>query len=389
MTARQRGASKTMAKRDYYEVLGVPREASPDQIRSAYRKLAMDSHPDHHPNDPDAEATFKEAAEAYEVLGDPDKRSRYDRYGHSGLSGTGFHEFTDINDIFEMFGDILGGSNLFSQIFGGGGRGRRVRRGPSLRVAVEISLEEAARGATKTLAIRRHEMCSECQGSGARPGTRPVTCPTCGGHGQVLRAQGMFRIQTVCPKCRGRGQHIETPCATCHGSGRVRATRDLTVTVPAGVDNGMQLRLEGQGEPGDNGAPPGHLFCDVHVRSHPFFERHGPDLVCQVPVTFSQAALGADIDVPVLSGKRSMKVRPGTQSGQVYRMRGEGMPDPEERGRGRGDVLVQVVLETPSKLTREQRELFRKLAEMEQKHVSPERKSFFERLKSYFSAESE
>ena len=376
-----------MAKRDCYEVLGVPRDAQPDQIKSAYRKLAMKYHPDRHPDDPDAEQKFKEAAEAYEVLGDPDKKAKYDRYGHDGLAGTGFHEFTDINDIFEAFGDIFGGG-VFGDLFGGGmrGRTRRVRRGPSLRVVVEIRLEEAARGVSKTLSVQRHETCSACRGSGAKPGTKLDTCPTCGGAGQVVQQQGFFRIQTTCPHCGGRGQRITSPCSGCRGSGRVGVSRDLEVNLPAGVDTGSRLRPEGQGEAGENGAPPGDLFCDVVVRQHPFFERHGQDLVCQVPITFSQAAIGAEIDVPVLSGTRAMKVRPGTQSGQVYRMRGEGMPDP--RGYGRGDVLVQVVLETPTKLSKVQQELFRKLAEQEDKHVSPERKSFISKLKDYFSGDS-
>ena len=376
-----------MAKRDYYEVLGVSRDATADQVKSAYRKLAMKYHPDRHPDDPDAEQKFKEGAEAYEVLSDADKRSRYDRYGHDGLAGTGFHEFTDINEIFEAFGDIFGGG-LFGDFFGGGmgRRTRRVRRGPSLRAVVEISLEEAATGVKKTLGLHRHETCTKCNGSGAKPGTSPVRCGTCGGSGAVVQSQGFFRVQTTCPHCGGRGQRIETPCPECRGTGRVRQARDLDVRIPAGVDTGMRLRLDGQGDAGDNGAPPGDLFCDILVRPHPFFERQGSDLICQVPIAFGQAALGADIEVPVLAGKRTMKIRAGTQSGQVYRLRGEGMPDPH--GYGRGDVLVQVVLETPTKLTKEQRELFGKLATLEEKHVSPERKSFFEKLRDYFSGSS-
>ena len=371
-------------KRDYYEILSVARDASDDDVKRAYRQLALKYHPDRNPDDPEAERNFKEAAEAYEVLSDPEKRARYDRYGHQGLSGTGFHEFTNAEDIFEAFGDIFGGT-MFGDLFGG----RRSRRGPrpgrDLKVEVELDLLEAAKGVTKTFDVRRDEICAQCRGSVAKPGTKPVSCSYCGGRGQVLQSQGFFRIATTCPGCHGRGTQIREPCSECSGSGRVKTKRTLEVEIPAGVDSGMKVRLRGEGEPGDNGAPRGDLYCFITVREHPLFHRDGSNLICQVPITFSQAALGADVEVPSLSGKKTLSISRGTQSGEVFRLRNLGMPDP--RGHGHGDLVVQVVVEIPRKLTKRQEELLREFADIEQSQVSPQRKSFFDKLRDYFVSE--
>ncbi|MBI3468778.1 MAG: molecular chaperone DnaJ [Planctomycetes bacterium] len=374
------------SKRDYYDVLGVGRDANADEIKSVYRRLALKFHPDRNPNDPEAEKKFKEAAEAYEVLSDADKRSKYDRFGHAGLSGTGVHEFRDAQDIFDVFGDIFGGA-LFGDLFGG----RRGRGGPragrDLRMQLDLDLFEAAKGASKTMDIRRQEICSQCGGSGAKRGTKPVTCSYCGGRGQVFQSQGFFRIATTCPSCRGTGSQIRDPCPECSGAGRVVATRTLQVDIPPGVDTGMRVRLRGEGEPGGNGAPRGDLYCYINVREHPLFHREGVNLICQVPITFAQAALGADVEVPSLSGKQPLSIPRGTQSGEVFQLRGQGMPDPH--GRGRGDLVVQVIVETPKKLTKRQEELLREFAELENSHVSPERKSFFDKLREYFAPTEE
>jgi molecular chaperone DnaJ len=373
-------------KRDYYEVLGVARDASDDDIKRAYRRLALKFHPDRNPNDAEAEQKFKESAEAYEVLSDAEKRSKYDRYGHQGLSGTGFHEFTNAEDIFEAFGDIFGGG-MFADLFGG----RRSRGGPragrDLRVQVELDLIEAAKGVTKTIDIRRDEICSTCKGSGARPGTQPISCSYCGGRGQVLQSQGFFRIATTCPGCQGRGTQIREPCPDCRGTSRVQAKRTLELPIPGGVDTGMKVRLRGEGEPGDNGAPRGDLYCYISVRDHPLFHREGLNLICQVPITFTQAALGAEIEVPSLTGRQPLSIPRGTQSGEVFHLRGQGMPDPH--GRARGNLVVQVVIETPRNLTDRQEELLREFAELEQVHVSAHHESFFDKVRGYFVPEGD
>lgn len=374
-------------KRDYYEVLGVARDASEDDIKRSYRRLALKFHPDRNPNNPEAEQKFKEAAEAYEALSDPDKRSKYDRFGHQGLSGTGFHEFTNAEDIFEAFGDIFGGG-MFGDLFGGR---RAARRGPrpgrDLRIHLELDLFEAAKGVTKTFDIRREELCSPCRGSGAKAGTQAVTCSYCGGRGEVYQSQGFFRIATTCPGCHGRGSQIREPCTECSGSGRVKTKRTLEVPIPPGVDTGMKVRLRGEGEPGDNGAPRGDLYCYITVRENPLFHREGLNLICQVPITYSQAALGADIEVPSLSGKQRLSIPRGTQSGEVFHLRRQGMPDPH--GRAHGDLVVQVLIETPRKLTDRQEELLREFAELEKVNVSPHRRSFFDKVKDYFVADEE
>jgi molecular chaperone DnaJ len=365
-------------KRDYYEVLGVRREADDEEIKRAYRKLAMQYHPDRNVGDPEAEAKFKEAAEAYEVLRDPDKRQRYDRYGHAGLEGLNVPHFHDAQSVFDLFGDIFG--DLF---------GQRRRHGPQpgrdLEVLIELDLAEAARGVRKSVTIPREELCSECAGHGLRRGTRPAPCRRCGGQGVVVQSQGFFRVQQTCRGCGGRGTIITDPCPACGGSGRVTSRRTLEVDIPPGVDTGNRIRCSGEGEAGDPGAPRGDLYCVVRVREHPLFQRDGTHLICQVPITFSQAALGGDIEVPTLDGTLPHKLKRGTQSGEVVRIPGQGMPS--VRGGRRGDLLVQLIVETPRHLTKRQEELFRELAELDQKHVPPQRKSFLDKLKEFFTAE--
>lgn len=374
------------AKRDYYEVLGVGRSASEEEIAEAYRKRALEYHPDRNPGDEEAVAKFKEAAEAFEVLSNSDKRARYDRYGHAGLEGPGggAPHFRDISDIFEAFGDIFGGG-LFDDFFGGRRAGRRVRKGSDIRCELVLDLAEAARGITKTVRFNRHEKCATCGGSGARPGTQPEPCQYCGGRGRVIQSTGLFSLQSTCPSCGGAGAVVRDPCSDCRGQGYVvgRVTRD--VKVPAGVDTHTRLRLQGEGEPSPNGGPPGDCYCFVTVKEHPLFKRDGPHLLCQVPIGYAQAALGAQIDVPTLDGRQELDIPRGTQSGDVFKLAGQGMPVP--RRRGRGDLLVQVFIEVPKRLTAEHERILRELAEMENAHVSPQRKSFFSKVKEYFQSE--
>ena len=370
-------------QRDYYEILGVKKDASDDDIKCAYRKLAGKFHPDRNPGDEAAVHSFKEAAEAYDVLSSQEKRARYDRFGHAGVQGSvgGGGGYADVGDIFEAFGD------LFGDIFNQGGRqqrgGRRARKGDSLRTSVTIELMEAAVGVSRELEIARHAVCDTCHGTGAKPGTSPQTCDYCGGRGQVVQSQGFFRIQTTCPACRGEGTIIREKCETCRG-GKVKTVRvKLDVKIPAGVDNEMQLCLRGEGDPGENGGPNGDLYIDIRVKSHSLFQREGRHLICNVPITFSQAALGAELDIPILTGKHQLTIPAGTQPGEVFRLRGFGMPDPQ--GAGRGDLMVHVHVEVPKKLTKKHEELLRQLAEVENKHVSPHRKTFFESLKEFFT----
>jgi molecular chaperone DnaJ len=372
-----------MTEQDFYAVLGVERTAGADEIRSAYRQLAKKWHPDLNPNNPEAEERFKEAAEAYEVLSDPEKRRRYDQYGKEGLRGTDFREFTDLSDIFSAFGDIFGGG-LFEGLFGNGGGGGQ-GRGQHLKIQVEVGLEEVATGVKKEIELTRRERCSDCQGSGAAKGTRPSRCSTCGGYGVVQQGAGFFSLRTVCPACRGRGQFVKTPCARCRGTGKEAVRREITITVPPGAEDGIRYRYPGQGDAGDFGAPSGDLFCFVTVKPHPLFERHGDDLVCTVPITFAQAALGAEIEAPTLEGRTTVRVPRGTQSGHLLRLPGKGLP--AARGRGRGDQIVHLVIETPAHLTARQEELLREFAETEEKAVQPQRKSFFEKLKTSFRSE--
>jgi molecular chaperone DnaJ len=373
------------AQRDYYEVLGVERSASAEEIKRAYKKLAAKYHPDRNPGDSEAIERFKEASEAFDILGNEDTRVRYDRFGHAGVSGAaGAHQFHDVQDIFDTFGD------LFGDLFGGRARrggGSRGRRGEHLRTSVTIDLVEAAVGCQRELKIQRRKPCETCHGTGAKPGTAPVLCDYCGGHGQVVQSQGFFRIQTTCPACQGQGKVVRDKCHDCRGSRFTTTEVRLEVKIPAGVDNDMQMRLAGEGDPGENGGPSGDLFVDLRVKPHPLFQRDGRHLLCEVPITFAQAALGCELEIPLLTGKHRLTIPAGTQPGEVFKVRGQGMPDPH--GGPRGDLVARMQVEVPRKLTKKQEELLRQLAELDQKHVSPHRKSFFESVKEFFGADEE
>lgn len=370
-----------MADRDYYEVLGVERDASAEEIKRAYRKLAMKYHPDRNPEDPDAAEKFKEAAAAYQVLGDAEKRRRYDRYGMAGVQGAGAQQFGTVEDIFDAFGEIFGGGGIFGDFFGGGGRRRSAtRKGRSLRVAVEIDMEDVLTGTEKTISLRRGEICPACDGAGAaQDGIR--TCGTCRGHGQVESRQGFFSMRRTCPRCGGSGKVIAEPCAECHGKGQVQKDADVTIQIPPGIESNVRLQIRGEGEPVPGGVR-GDLYCDVRLREHPVFERQGSDLYCEVPLAFPTAALGGSVEVPTLDGETyELAVPKGTQSGKLLRIRGQGLPN-RQTGH-RGDLLVQVIVETPEKLTARQEELLRELAEIEEANVSRRRKGFLDKVKEY------
>jgi molecular chaperone DnaJ len=381
-----------VSKRDYYEVLGISRSAGDADIKSAYRKLAMKYHPDRNPGDKAAEEKFKEAAEAYAVLADSDKRAMYDRFGHAGVSsaagaGAGFDPniFHGFEDILGGLGDIFG----FGDLFGGGRRRGGPQRGADLRYDLEISFEEAAKGVETSIQIPRQENCETCHGSGAAAGTSPTTCPQCRGQGQVRFQQGFFTVARTCPQCRGAGKVITKPCQTCHGTGRVQRDRKLTVKIPAGIATGQQLRLQGEGESGFMGGPSGNLYVVVQVQEHEFFRRDGNNLYCEIPVNFPTLALGGEIQVPTLDGTESVKVPEGTQTGTTLRLRGKGMPD--VGGRGRGDLFATVQVQTPRKLTRDQRRLLEELAKVLPKEKFEPRqrededdRNLFDRVKDMF-----
>ena len=373
--------SSMAAKRDYYEVLGVAREASEKEIAAAYRKLAIKYHPDSHPGDADATVKFKEAAEAYEVLSDAQKRERYNHFGHNAPDFAGGPHFQDVEDIFEAFGGIFG------DLFGGSRRGRRARRGADVQVQITLELEEAARGINKTVEFGRSKKCETCEGSGARPGSKKATCQYCGGRGQIVQSAGILRVQTTCPSCQGSGSTITEPCEKCRGRGYMSERVRQEVKIPAGIDDGMQVRIRGEGEPSPDGGPSGDLYCHVKVRKHRLFQRDGSNLILQMPISYTQAALGSQLEIPTLQGKQELQIGAGTQSGEVFRLRGRGMPDP--RGNGTGDLLVQTFIEVPKKLGADQEKLLRELAELERANVSPHRKSFFEKIKDYFAGEGE
>ena len=374
-------------KRCYYEVLSVERSASKQEIDRAYRKLAIKYHPDSNQGDETAVESFKEATEAYEVLSDPDKRQRYDQFGHAGVGGS-TAQYQDVEDIFEAFGDLFGGG-MFGDLFGGrgGGRRRRVRRGADIRCDVTLSLEEAARGTQKNVSFRRRVRCETCEGSGAAPGSQPETCETCGGRGQVIQSAGILRVQTACPRCKGTGSQISQPCDDCRGSGLQNEKAELSVEIPAGVDDGMRVRLEGEGEASPDGGPPGDCYCFITVRPHELFKRDGHHLILQLPISYSQAALGAEIEVPTLSGPETLRIDAGTQNGEVFTIRGQGVVDP--RGGRAGDLLVQVFIEVPKKLSAAQEKLLRELADVEHESVLPHRKSFLEKLRAFFDPDHE
>ena len=375
-----------MAKRDYYEVLGVKREASQDDIKRSYRRLAMKYHPDKNPGDNTAEGKFKECAEAYEVLSDADKKQRYDQYGHDGLRGAGMHDYSHMNvqDIGDMFGDIFG------DFFGGGGRRRRTARpnaptrGYDLETVVELSLEDIAGGTEKSIEFTRQDNCTECDGSGNAKGSQPSTCTTCGGGGQVQKAGlgGFFQMVSTCPTCQGAGKVITNPCKKCRGKGQVPKKRAVSIKIPAGVHEGQGIRVSGEGEPGKFGGPRGDLYCYVRVKVHPFLMRDGNDLIATVPISFTQATLGTMIEVPSLNGAKQLKIPPGTQHGNVFRIKSEGLPD--IRSRRKGDELVKIVIEIPRNLSKKQEELLRQFAETEDNRVLPESRGFFDKLKKHF-----
>lgn len=381
-----------MAKRDYYEVLGVDKNAGVDDIKRAYRRLAIKYHPDKNPGDKEAEAKFKECAEAYEVLSDSEKRARYDQYGHAGLQGSGIHDYSRMN-VEDIFG-ALNLDDIFGDLFGGGGFGGRSRRaaaargprrGYDLETVVELTLDDVSKGVEKSIEFTRQDLCDECLGTGALKGSSPVKCPTCGGNGQVAQAGlgGFFQMVTTCPKCKGSGTIISNPCKKCRGSGRMAKKRLVTVKIPAGVHEGQGVRVSGEGEPGFNGGPRGDLYCYVRLKEHPFLQRDGVDLIANVPISFTQASLGGVIEVPSLNGMKELKIPPGTQFGDVFRIKGQGLPD--IRTKRNGDELVQIMVEIPKKLNSQQEELLRQFAQTEDKTVLPKTKGFFEKLKEHFN----
>lgn len=372
-----------MAKRDYYEVLGISRNASTEDIKKAYRKLARQYHPDANPNDKDAEAKFKEISEAYVVLSDPDKRAQYDRFGHAGANGQGFGGF----EGFGGFGDFGGLGDIFEMFFGGGTRRRPgPERGDDIRFELEITLKEAAFGLERDIKVPRVEVCSTCGGSGAAPGSKPARCPSCDGTGQVQFAQntpfGRIVQSRTCDRCRGKGRIIEKPCLTCRGNGQVRKTRSIRVKVPPGVDNGSRLRLAGEGEAGARGGSPGDLYVYIHVKPHRLFRREADDLICEIPVSFVQAALGDEMEVPTLDGNAKIKIPEGTQSGTVIRLKGKGIPHINGYGQGDQHVIVKVV--TPTKLNEKQKDILREFARLGGDQHQAGDKSFFEKMKDAF-----
>jgi molecular chaperone DnaJ len=348
-----------MEEKDYYKILGVERDASEEEIKKSYRKVAMQYHPDRNPGNKEAEEKFKTASEAYEVLRDPEKRQIYDHYGIEGLKGTGFTGFRGFEDIFSAFGDI------FEDFFGFGTtykRRTRARPGADLRYDLTISFYEAAFGKETEIEIPKTVLCDVCNGTGAKPGTHPTSCPNCRGTGQVTRSQGFFTISTTCGQCRGEGKVISHPCKECRGLGKVKTNKKIQLKIPPGVDTGSKLRIRAEGEEGERGGPPGDLFVFLYVEPHDFFSRDGDDIVCQVPIAFTQAALGTEIEIPTLNGKRSLTIPKGTETGDVLKIKGEGFP--RLRGFGRGDQVVQVIVKTPKNLTKRQEEILREFEEI-------------------------
>lgn len=348
-----------MEDKDYYKILGVPKDTTEEDIKRAYRKIAMQYHPDRNPGNKDAEEKFKMASEAYEVLRDSEKRQIYDHYGIEGLKGTGFTGFRGFEDIFSAFGDI------FEDFFGMGATSRRrprARPGADLRYDMKISFQEAAVGKEAQIEIPKNVVCEVCQGTGAKPGTAPVQCPNCKGSGQVTRSQGFFTISTTCAQCHGEGRLLQHPCKECRGYGKVRKTKKIQLKIPPGVDSGSKLRVRGEGEEGQHGAPPGDLFVFLYVEPHEFFTREGDDITCQIPISFPQAALGAEIEVPTLNDNKTLRIPKGIESGELLRIKGEGFP--RLRGYGRGDEIVQILIKTPKNLNKRQEELLREFEQI-------------------------
>ena len=380
-----------MAKRDYYEVLEVKREADPDEIKKAYRKLAVKYHPDKNPGDKSAEEKFKELGEAYEAVSDPQKRAAYDQYGHNafdpraragrgGAAGGGFH------DPFDIFRDVFGGGgNIFDEFFGNGGQRNdptQAQRGNDLRFDLEISFEEAALGCEKEISVTKPDRCETCAGNGSEPGSKTRTCGTCNGRGQVITSRGIFSIAQTCPHCQGAGRVIEKPCRSCQGTGRKDRTSKITLRIPAGVDSGSRLRSSGNGESGLRGGPSGDLYVVLHLKAHEIFQRDGDDLLCEVPVSFIQAALGAEVQVPTLTDKATIKIPAGTQPNTMFRLRGKGVKNLQ--GYGSGDLHVRINVEVPTQLTHAQKARLQEFAESCDENVNPISKSFFEKAKNLF-----
>ncbi len=371
-------APQMSQKRDYYEVLGVPRESSEDDIKKAYRKIAFKFHPDRNPGDKDAEAKFKEASEAAQVLTDQQKRARYDQFGHAGMEGGGFQSggFRDINDIFAAFSDI----------FGGGGFGGREQSGPeagnSLQIKLELTLEEVRTGAKRVVTLKRGELCNACHGTGAASGSKPETCSMCRGHGEVIQSQGFFSIRRPCPQCGGEGTQIKNPCRTCSGRRLVQKQVEITVNVPAGVEDGTQLRVANEGEPSPDGGRRGHLYCHISVKDHKVFTRRGRELLCECRISYTQAALGTTIDVPTLEGTVEMKVPKGTQPNDVLRLRGLGLPD--VHGHSAGDILVRLQVEIPRRLNDREEALLKELATARGESTRESPKGIFTKIKQWF-----
>jgi molecular chaperone DnaJ len=371
-----------VSKRDYYEVLGVGRDAAEPDIKGAYRKLALKYHPDRNPDDPGAEEKFKEASEAYSVLSDPQKRATYDRFGHAGLQSAG--QAGGFNpDAFADFGDILGDFFGFGDLFGGGGRRRtRAQRGEDVRYDLEVSFDEAVFGMTAEIQVPRMEACDRCNGSGSEPGTSPTTCATCHGRGEVMYQQSFLSIRRTCPNCGGSGKIVRNPCSQCRGNGYRQVQRKLKVNIPAGVDDGTRLRLSHEGQPGANGGPPGDLYVFLKVKPHPFFERREQDLHCTIPLNIAQAALGCEIEVPTLEQPHKLKIPEGTQTGAQFRLRNKGIA--ALNGTGRGDQYVHIDVKVPTRLTREQRKLLEQLRESLPVDNAPSEKGIFEKVRDYF-----
>ncbi|MQY60165.1 MAG: molecular chaperone DnaJ [Clostridia bacterium] len=383
-----------MAKRDYYEILGISPNASSEDIKKAYRRLAVKYHPDkNRENSKEAEEKFKEVSEAYKILSDGEKRKIYDQYGHAGLqadvgaggggfTGSNFDPFTIFNEVFGQRSSSGGGGGIFDNFFGGRTGVREGQPGSDLQYSLEITFKEAAFGTEKEIQIPRYETCSNCRGNGVKPGSSPQTCPSCGGTGSIAVSQGFFSMSRTCTQCHGRGTVIKDPCKECRGSGRVRRTRRVKVKIPAGIDNGSHLRLTGQGEAGLRGGPAGDLYIAIRVKAHPIFKREGDTVICEIPITFTQAALGGEIRVPTLNGRARLKVPSGTQTNKIFRLRKMGIP--HLHSSGRGDQWVKVIIETPVNLSAEQKQLLKRLEEVGRGNGQPKARDFFDKVRQIF-----